>query len=90
VINSLELVLKLNSRRSMPEYFVTERVFEQVLAEKNRAKESLSGARYNKPYDSSTFRFCHKVSWNGMTFICLSQLPILHSNVLDCAHTGDE
>lgn len=74
MIDSLDLVLKMKSHRRTDEVFVSQRLFKQ-LVDKNADAHAVSELRLNRPYDSTSYKYCHRARWEGLTFICLTQAP---------------
>lgn len=74
MIDSLDLILKMKSRRRTDEVFVSHRLFKQLVDDSQNGR-SVSELRLDRPYDSTDYRYCHRARWEGLTFICLTQGP---------------
>lgn len=75
MIDSIELIVKLKSQRRTNEVFVSKRLFQQLVEESNEVR-TVSELKMNCPYESNLYRFCHRARWDGLTFICLTQVPL--------------
>lgn len=73
MIDSLELLEKLRANRRTNEVFVSERLFQQLVDE----DRAVSELKLNRPYESNSYRYCHRARWDGLTFICLTQVPLV-------------
>jgi len=86
MINSLDVALKLNARYKVREFFVSQKVFMDVLKGPQPESSGDDSVVLNRPYDSPNFRFLNKAQWKGIMIIYLSNERL--SGVFDFAAVG--
>ena len=77
MLHSLGLALQMKNRHNVSELVVSRQVFDEVL-ERYCEPDRGDLVRLNEPHDSCTYRFMHRVRWQGILFIHLSRNTFEH------------
>ena len=78
MIRDLSMALLMRERLRVSEVVVSERVFEEVLSAR-RAEFSVEPLALNRPQSGFGPRYVHRAGYRGMTFIYLSNAPIIET-----------
>jgi hypothetical protein len=77
MLYSLGLALRLKHSHNISEVVVSDGVFRQVL-KRCRNPGSQRWLRLNEPHDSLTYRFMHRIRWQGILFLHFSRSAFVY------------